>query len=169
MRVRDDDKLINCIDLITDYSLNTLMSSNPMFLFKGGDFISVILSKKKKEYFCTAGTTNFAIDTQGDIYGCFMLINPLKDMCMGNVNSENIDYELWNKILKKFDNAKYQSCDECSDCYLNGFCSNCIAASYSQHGVLNKPIHESCVAQKAMFERIGYHLAKNNIINKQKV
>ena len=168
MQIKDDNKLKNCIDLITDYSLNTLMSNNPMFLFKGGDFISVILSKKKKEHFCSAGITNFAIDTQGDIYGCFMLINPQKNMCMGNVNSEDIDYDLWNNTLKEFDNAKYQSCDECNDCYLNGFCSNCVAASYSQHGVLNKTIHESCVAQSAMFERIGYHLANNNIINKKK-
>lgn len=163
MQIKDDDELTNCMDLITDYSLNTLMTSNPLFMFKAADFISVILSNQKKEHFCSAGVTNFAIDTQGDIYGCFMLINPERNMCMGNVNSDNVDLELFETIAMEFNNATYQSCEECKDCYLNGFCSNCVAASYSQFGVLNKPIHESCVAQRAMFERIGFHMANNNI------
>lgn len=163
LNIDNEEKLKNTVDTITDYSLETLISNNPLYVSKAADLVSIILSKQQKRNFCTAGITNFAIDTQGDIYGCFMLINPEKRMCMGNVNDPTIDMARFNEISQKFRDVTYLSCEECTDCYLRGFCSNCVAASFIQYGVLNKPLKNSCIAQKAMFERIGYHMAKNNI------
>lgn len=166
-KIKDEKKLKKCIDLITNYTINISMSSKYMFPFKVTDFLSIILGKKqKKKHFCSAGITNFSIDTQGDIYGCFMMINPEKNMCMGNVNDKVFKYNLFADISRKFNNTTYDSCNECNACFMKGFCGNCIAASYSEYGILNKPIKNSCITQKVMFERLGYYLAKKNIHRK---
>ena len=163
LNIIDDSKLKKAVDLITEYSLNSMASSNPMFIFKAVDFLSFVVSRHCKENFCTAGISNFAIDTQGDIYGCFMLINPGKELCMGNVNDDNFSREDFLKLSDQFRNVKYDNIDDCKGCVLKGFCSNCVAASYNAYGSLEKPIHNSCVAQLAMFEKIGYYMANNNI------
>jgi uncharacterized protein len=166
LNITDEGKLKESIDLITDYSLNTIMSNNPFYMVKVADFLGFIVSKELKENYCSAGITNFAIDSQGDIYGCFMLINPGKNLCMGNVNDDSMDVVAFDHIASEFKMATYASCEECSDCFLRGFCSNCVAASYAEHGVLNKPIRNTCIAQKAIFERLGLHVANNNLHKK---
>ena len=165
--IKDDEKLKSCMDLITDYSFNSITTNNPLLLVKIGDFFSIIKSKVEKQHFCSAGISNFAIDTQGDIYGCFMFINSERKMCMGNVNNADEDTFEWDNIRKEFEEATINSCEECKDCHLRGLCSNCVAASYLQYGKLNKPIPQQCTVQHAMFNRIGYHIANNNTIKKQ--
>ena len=164
-KITDADAMSQFMDMVTDYTLSTAYTKKKIFLIKSLEVINLIEKKMKKNHFCNAGITNFAVSAEGNIYPCFMLMDDKGTFCMGNVN-EPFDDERFEGVRTILKNCTYDSVERCSSCFAKGICANCIGNSFMKTGRLNTPDEATCLAQQVMVKRIGYYIAKLSNLKK---
>lgn len=158
-KITDSESMRRFTDKVTDYTLSTVNTNKKLFLIKSLEIISLIEKKVKKNHFCNAGITNFAVNAEGNIFPCFMLIDDNETFCMGNVN-EAFDTERFEDIRNILKKCTYDSVKRCDNCFAKGICTNCIGNSFIRTGKLDSPDESTCLAQQEMIKRIGYYIAR---------
>lgn len=113
---------------------------------------------------CGAVYTDVAINTNGDIYPCFMFIGE-NEFNLGNVNSF-VHEEYTNKNLIIRDRfVRENSNDKCDNCWAKKLCStsygHCIGARWLMNKKLDKPIQWACELGKSMVERNVVGITEN--------
>jgi radical SAM protein with 4Fe4S-binding SPASM domain len=84
---------------------------------------------------CPAGRSRFVIDSNGDIYGCELLITPkFKE---GNVLKDNLK-DVWERGFSIFRERDPIKIEDCKSCSIAKICaSGCPARAYSFYGSIN--------------------------------
>lgn len=85
--------------------------------------ITMIMDRKKSNYFCGAGLNSIFINEKGDIYPC-QLFDENKEYYMGNVFNSNLkNYENTNYKLNSINRNKLKKCEQCICSF---WCTACI-------------------------------------------
>lgn len=86
---------------------------------------------------CPAGKSRFVIDSNGDIYGCELLMS--EEFKEGNALRDDIRH-VWRDEFKVFRNRKYTEINQCSKCPMADLCNaGCPARAYRAYGSINAP------------------------------
>jgi radical SAM protein with 4Fe4S-binding SPASM domain len=127
-------------ELIKSYNskINVVLNG---FRFYLDDFVNIGLelmkSSKVESSFsiCPAGRSRFVIDSNGDIYGCELLITPkFKE---GNVLKDNLK-DVWDRGFSIFRERDPIKIEDCKSCSIAKICaSGCPARAYSFYGSIN--------------------------------
>ncbi|MDP8003650.1 MAG: SPASM domain-containing protein, partial [Caldisphaera sp.] len=87
-------------------------------------------------YSCPAGRSRFIIDSNGDIYGCELLIN--RKFLEGNVRKNRIE-DIWINGFKQFREDRWKKINYCSTCEISSLCQGgCVARAFNGENIYNK-------------------------------
>lgn len=119
-------------------------------------FANEILNMHPLPYLCDAGFSNFAVDTEGDIYPCHLVVNK-KEFKIGNVYDEKEKLkDLFSVYAKKYRELSDKRKDKrCMNCFLEYFCLGCPFGYYLEKGTFTIP-HDYCKIKKGMTQSILY-------------
>jgi len=92
---------------------------------------------------CGFGRNSCAVDPYGNLLGCLDLPNPelMYDLRTGSLR-EGI-FGFFEEIRHR-QSSSPQFKNECSVCFLRGWCDNCAAKSWSENGTLDTPVSYYC-------------------------
>lgn len=86
---------------------------------------------------CPAGRSRFVIDSNGDVYGCELLM--VKELREGNVLRDDLG-RIWYDGFKAFRNRRYQQINPCDKCPIAYLCNaGCPARAYKTYGKVYAP------------------------------
>ncbi|WP_069807556.1 radical SAM/SPASM domain-containing protein [Vulcanisaeta thermophila] len=84
---------------------------------------------------CPAGRSRFVIDSNGDVYGCELLMH--REFYEGNALSDDLR-SIWRNGFKAFRDRKYINIAPCNKCPLADLCnSSCPARAFAAGGSVN--------------------------------
>lgn len=152
----DDYKVVrNFFDKWVIDSYAYIKNDNGRYLNLG----NILKAFAKKCYIgnnCGAILSDLAIDTNGDIYPCFMFIG-YEDFKLTNSKNFNRDeYINRRKYIKEL-LMKANDNEKCNNCWANKLCADsyghCIGSRYLMNGKINEPIDLACEIGKTVIER----------------
>ena len=86
---------------------------------------------------CPAGVSRFVIDSDGEVYGCELLMN--KTISEGNVLRDDLK-EIWARGFRMFRARSSRNIEPCNTCPFADLCNaGCTARAYSRYGTFNAP------------------------------
>jgi radical SAM protein with 4Fe4S-binding SPASM domain len=101
-----------------------------------GIYESLIKKGINNYYSCPAGNSRLIIDSNGDVYGCELLI--LENFKEGNVRKDSLK-DLWENGFKFFREKRWENIKECKTCKISSLCQGgCPARSYRNNTFYNK-------------------------------
>jgi radical SAM protein with 4Fe4S-binding SPASM domain len=103
---------------------------------------------------CGAGVRGGCIDAYGHFQPCMMLRHPatVYDLRKGSLKDAMKNF--FPKVRQmKSKNPQYLA--RCGNCFLNGFCEQCPAKSWMEHGTLDTPVEYFCELAHAQAEYLG--------------
>ena len=87
-------------------------------------------------YSCPAGRSRLVIDSNGDVYGCELLM--LESFREGNVRRDSLK-DIWESGFKIFRERRWEKIRECSACRISSLCQGgCPARAYRNNTLYNK-------------------------------
>jgi radical SAM protein with 4Fe4S-binding SPASM domain len=104
---------------------------------------------------CRAGVCGGCIDAYGYFHLCMMLRHPdyAYDLKKGTLKDALVNF--FPNIRKtKVANPDYMS--RCAKCFIKGICWQCPAKSWTEHGVLDKPVEYLCENAHAQARYLGF-------------
>jgi uncharacterized protein len=113
-------------------------------------YILGALTGKGYTHFCDAGIKALTVDTEGNIYPCFVLIG--EDFLMGNINSEEFPSAKFFEMRAMFENMGKERLEPCKTCWAKKLCSACFGDAYSKSQSLGAPSDQICKVTRAMVE-----------------
>jgi len=123
-------------------------------------FFSKFNSKPSDKLFsCQVGAGNLCVDAYGMAQLCLQLRHPDTVYDLNNGSLKDAMLNFMPRILR----ARAQNPDyinRCARCFLKEFCDQCPAKSWSEHGVLDKPVDYVCDIAHSQAIYLGL-LAKN--------
>lgn len=92
---------------------------------------------------CHAGIRTLCVDAYGMVQLCLHLRYPNTVYDLKNGSLKDAMLNFMPKVMnKKAKNSDYIT--RCARCFLRGFCDQCPAKSWAEHGVLDKPVEYLC-------------------------
>ena len=114
--------------------------------------------EKRKDIFCGAGKSCFALFPDGNIYPCHQFVQQKEFYCLGNIFEGNWDKkENYKHVMDKIEMLKGQY--KCATCNARNFCSQCIALL-----ALNEE-RIQCGDKKTAFDRSMQNYLENRCIH----
>jgi len=99
-------------------------------------FANEILNMHPLPYLCDAGFSNFAVDTEGDIYPCHLVVNK-KEFKIGNVYDKKKNLKIFFRFMtKNIENIRQRKDKRCMNCFLEYFCWDVLLDIISKKGHL---------------------------------
>jgi radical SAM protein with 4Fe4S-binding SPASM domain len=87
-------------------------------------------------YSCPAGRSRLVIDSNGDVYGCELLM--LESFREGNVRRDSLK-DIWENGFKIFREKRWEKIKECSACKISSLCQGgCPARAYRNNTLYNR-------------------------------
>ena len=121
--------------------------------------------KQISQYYCEAGISKFAVSTDGDVYACHLFTDE-DELKMGNVSDPNLfSGEKMLKLQKRLTEFNKYQHEECSSCYSNTLCKQCIAENYYANGDFFKVHKRNCDFTKSKTEMIISNIADEQSAN----
>ena len=132
--VPDREDVKKAIEMIKNYKGEIKLTFNGFRFFLEEDIFNKSLENVPEDYHsCPAGQDRFVIDSNGDIYGCELLM--YKEFLEGNAVKDDLE-SIWKNGFKAFRERKLPP--ECEKCKFNKSCQGgCPARSYNS-GSLDK-------------------------------
>jgi len=141
----DEESFIEYFDSVSDMLFKKTIQAETQ-LTATLSFLNKIQSNSLKTKFCNAGSTDFAVNVEGDIYPCFVFTG-IEEFKFGNV------YDQKNMLNNPLENITFDDMEECGDCWASGLCNCCIGLNYFTTGDLRKPSKSACICQKTLLKR----------------
>ncbi len=117
-----------------DYCLDSFVEGNPRWFTILGGIMAAFTAGRKREYLCPAGTTTTCVDSNGDLYPCFMFSGN-EEVRLGNIFS--FDRTSYEANLSAFvEGARKSNREGCDRCWAVNICSGCMGNSYWATGRL---------------------------------
>ena len=151
--------LIKKLRLSGEEGFKILLRNKKEYIKEMKDFSSKFMYPTGDKVFsCGAGRGGGCVDAYGRFQPCLMLRSPecSYDLKIGSLRDalENFFPKLREK---KALNSKYLK--RCAKCFLKGFCEQCPARSWEEHGTLDTPVEYCCEVAHALARSLG--LLKN--------
>jgi len=106
-------------------------------------FSKVMCSRNKKIFFCGAGHGGGCVDAYGMLQLCLMLRHPdtVYDLRKGTLKDGVVNFF---PIIRERESENTEYLKRCAGCFLRGFCVQCPAKSWMEHGDLDTPVEYLC-------------------------
>ncbi len=147
LRCRRDSRkneLIKKLRLSPEEGLKFLVRSKDKYIKEMKEFCSKFMRPSGDKLFsCGAGIGSGCVDAYGYFQPCMMLRHPstVYDLKQGSLRGA-LDF-FFPKIREmKAANPEYLR--RCAKCFLKGFCEQCPAKSWMEHGTLDTPVEYFC-------------------------
>lgn len=114
--------------------------------------IAALSEKTPSIFMCSAGFNTIAVNTKGDIFACYMLVNQSK-FKIGNIF--NFDRHSFRSEVDKYMSFSKLRSGICKDCFNNTLCTEtCMGVNYFDTGNEYNPGSKNCEMFKALTEKI---------------
>jgi radical SAM protein with 4Fe4S-binding SPASM domain len=158
-RERRKNILIKKLRLSGDEGFKILLRNKKEYIKEVKDFSSKFMYPTGDKIFsCGAGRGGGCVDAYGRFQPCLMLRSPecSYDLKTGSLKDalENFFPKLRERTVL---NPEYLK--RCAKCFLKGFCEQCPARSWEEHGTLDTPVEYCCEVAHALARSLG--LLKN--------
>lgn len=159
LRGRRDNELKNQVikglRLSGQEALKVISRKNHGFIKEMGEFcVKFMRPHGDKLFHCGAGVGMGCVDAYGCFQPCMKLRHPdcRYDLRRGSLADALINF--FPKIRRmKAKDSEYL--DKCARCFLKGFCEQCPAASWMEHGTLDGVVEYFCAAAHSQAEILG--------------
>jgi MoaA/NifB/PqqE/SkfB family radical SAM enzyme len=125
------------------------------YLKEMGEFFTKFTRSPGRDIFpCGAGVSGGCVDAYGTLQLCLLLRHPdtVYDLKEGSL--ENAITGFFPKVRQmKAQNLNYLN--QCACCFLNGYCEQCPAKSWMEHGTLDTPVGYFCEVAHAQARYLG--------------
>jgi uncharacterized protein len=136
--------------LAIEYSTENLLHGKASSLSFATRLMDAYTECRPIGLYCPAGFDTLSVDTQGNVFPCFMFTG-MDDFRFGNVFDPGFPDRLKTEPVTRrlLENEKWNDPD-CLSCWASPFCSGCIGADYFKNeGKLKKT---NCEVMKSMIE-----------------
>jgi radical SAM protein with 4Fe4S-binding SPASM domain len=94
------------------------------------------------------------VDAYGELQPCIALRDPMLTYHLSSGSLEEAVIAVFPRLRETMaGDPSYL--DRCARCFLMGLCQQCPARSYSEHGVLDRPVEYQCEVAQAQARRLG--------------
>ncbi len=134
--------LIGCLRLRPEQAAR-IVCRDPLFREQMKQFPVRFMGKKTTKLFSCSAGTSVCLDAYGRLQPCLLLRK--KELCY-DLNRGTLRQALTGFFPRSLAIAprNRQYLARCAQCRLKGFCGQCPARSYIEHGVLDKPVEYLC-------------------------
>jgi radical SAM protein with 4Fe4S-binding SPASM domain len=148
LRCRRDDKeknrLIKSVRVTAQEALKVITRDKDRYLKMMKEFCSKFIRPSGDKLFsCGSGIGRGCVDAYGYFQPCLLLRHP---DTVYNLKKGSLKDALTNFFPKvreiKATNSEYLA--RCAKCFLKGFCEQCPAKSWMEHGILDTPVEYLC-------------------------
>jgi radical SAM protein with 4Fe4S-binding SPASM domain len=140
----EKNKHINALRLSAKEGIAYLTRDKDAYIKEMKEFCSKFMRPPGDKIFsCGAGMGGGCVNAYGLFYPCLLLKSPETAYDLNNGSLKSALTEFFPKLRKtKAENKEYLK--KCAACFLKGLCEQCPAKSWSEHGVLDKPVEYLC-------------------------
>lgn len=133
-----------------------VLAGNPREYVKGLKrfFLSQLGGGGDRLFNCGAGLGGCAVDAYGMIQPCLLLRHPETVFAYEKTGLRRAMEERF-PAMREMKAGRREYLDRCARCLLLGFCEQCPAQSWMEHGVLDAPVDSLCEAAHAGARAIG--------------
>jgi radical SAM protein with 4Fe4S-binding SPASM domain len=159
LRARRDSKPNNIsikkLRLSPEETVAFFLRRREEYLKEMREFCSQFAGPSGKGIFsCGAGKRSGCVDTYGHLQLCMLLRHPttVYDLKKGSIK------DALKNFFPKIRNTEAENpdyLDRCARCFLHGFCEQCPARSWMEHGTLDTPVEYHCEIAHAQARALG--------------
>lgn len=133
----------------------TMLARNPLYLRDMGQFCGKFMAPPGDKLFpCGAGQGTCSIDVSGKVQMCMSLRDPETVVDLHRVSLKVALEESFPALREtRATNPRYLQ--RCARCFLKGFCEQCPAKSWTEHGTLDTPVEYLCNVAHAQARYLG--------------
>lgn len=135
-------------------SVESMLTDKPLRVYYVHAVLRTILEGRPSTHSCNAGISNVTIDTKGQAYPCYFLMQ--SDLLMGKVNDQDLSGgSAFLKVQDRMLSNKRDAIIPCLDCWARGLCTPCYGYEQSDAKSLftDNPIpYEYCAIMRAVLE-----------------
>lgn len=143
-RDKEKNRIIRKIRMSAKEGLKFLTRRKDEFIKENKEFCSRFIGPSGDKLFsCGSGLIQACIDAYGILQPCIMLRHPntVYDLKKGSLKDALTNF--FPKLREtKATNPEYLA--RCARCFLKGFCEQCPAKSWMEHGTLDTPVEYFC-------------------------
>ena len=150
LRARRDseprNKAIRALRLKPEEQYKVLTRNKNAFIKETRAFFSRFAGPQRDRlFFCGAGRDVASLDSYGTLQACLLLRHPDTVFPLKKGTLKEAMAEFFPKVRKtRASNPEYIR--RCGRCFLMGFCNQCPARSWMEHGTLDTPVEDGCAA-----------------------
>ena len=148
------NKRIKKLRLTPREGLRILTRDPDLYRREMGTFCSQFLGPPSDKIFNCNANNAICVDAYGKIQYCLALRHPDTVLDLHQHNLEEMLTDFIPRLRqKKSDNPEFL--ERCGQCFLRGFCEQCPAKSWSEHGSLDQPVEYICQVAHEQAEYLG--------------
>ena len=157
LRARRDDSAKNrriSTFRITPEEMLTTRDGNASYNSGMREFFGKFMHPPNDRLFgCGAGCA-VSVDSYGNAQMCLLLRHPDTVFNLGSYSLRQVITELFPR-LREMRGQNREYLERCAACFLKGFCEQCPAKSWMEHGTLDTPVEYSCSLAHAEARFLG--------------
>jgi len=112
-------------------SVSNLWRGIPKSISFAARLLDSLATRTPIAYYCPAGKSTLTINTDGNIFACFMLM-PGPAHCLGNVNADSPRIAIPERVGAILNQADKWSNPACQHCWAQGLCFGCLGEDLVQ-------------------------------------
>jgi len=148
LRGRRDDaeknKLISKIRLTPEEALKVFAGKRQLYIKEMKDFCSRFIGPAGNKLFsCGSGLGGGCVDAYGCFQPCMLLRHPAMVYNLDKGSLEDALKNFFPKV-REMEAVNLEYLNRCAKCFLKGFCEQCPAKSWMEHGTLDTPVEYLC-------------------------
>lgn len=147
--------LIKELRLSPEEGLRILTRYRERYINEMTEFCSKFIGPEGDVLFsCGSGVGSGCVDAYGFFQPCMLLRHPATIYCLKNGSLKDALTTFFPKVReKKAVDPEYL--ERCGRCFLRGFCEQCPAKSWMEHGTLDTPVEYFCEVAHAQARYLG--------------
>jgi radical SAM protein with 4Fe4S-binding SPASM domain len=149
------DKLIKKLRIIPQEGVQILLRRQKGYASSIREFFANFTASPTNRLFtCIVGLAGACVDAYGYLHPCQLMKCPdfAYDLRNGSLQ-DALTYAFPRLREMRSTNGEYLS--RCARCFLKGFCQQCPAKSWNEHGSLDKPVEYFCEVAHTQAEYLG--------------
>lgn len=116
------------------YSIHNLTNGIPKTLSFVVRILNSLDNKKPITDYCSAGESLIAINADGKIFPCFMLMDQ-ENYCLGNVNDEKANLSISNSLIELLLSTEKCKNESCKMCWAQPLCFGCLGEDIARGNI----------------------------------
>ncbi|HHY34486.1 MAG TPA: radical SAM protein [Firmicutes bacterium] len=154
----EPDILIREYRQAIDYCLQSFVEGRPHWYTLLVNILGAFADGRKREYLCPAGVSTLCVDSNGDLYPCFMFVGAA-EFLLGNIfHLDKSDFEKRRDTFIRA--ARKSNRSNCSSCWASNICGGCMGSAFWATGCLTDNDPAWCELQRQTIAYAAQRLAK---------